>query len=205
MFLFCPLAAEAGYHPEFSRSHVTLRPGESYTLTVSKVWSGLTDYGFEGWKFGGDNERVAHVTGGILKEDRTGEVKVEALTPGVVHIYMCTPSGPFIGVPYVTVVVIEIPGFTDVHIAGPGTIRVGEQATYTAIPSDLNATYQWYHGAVGDVTVPLTTGPEMHFTSTIPGEGRVERHVRVAGSQHGEERCNHVGRARQAQADQATA
>ena len=171
VFLFYAVAAEAGYHPEFSRSYVALRPGETYTLTVRKVWSGLTDYGFEGWTFGGDNESVAHVAGGILKEERTGEVKVEGLAPGVVHIYMRNRDGTLNSVRYVTVAVIEDPVFTDVHIAGPRTLRVGEQATYTAIPSDLNATYQWYSGALGDVTAPIATGPEMHFTPTIPGTG----------------------------------
>ena len=165
--LFSAVTVEASWLPEFSQKRVVLHAGESATLTVRKRWTGLVDYGFEGWQFGSDNSRVARVSGGVPKEGGPGEVRIEAVKPGTARIYLVGGGGPF-----VTITVTEALPALEVHVGGPLTIHVGRSATYTAISSDTNATFQWYRGEVGDTRDPYATGPEMQFTPELRGESK---------------------------------
>jgi len=170
--LFSALSAEAGWWPAFSPNRITLQAGESYTLTVHKRWSGLSFFDFNGWRFGGDNDRVALVSGGVAKEESTGEVRIEALEPGTVKVYELTPQGRLSGGPYAVITVTEARPALEVHVGGPLTVRVGRSATYTAISSDSNATFHWYRGNLGDTRFPYATGPEMQYTPESRGESK---------------------------------
>ena len=172
-FIFCTLSARAVVYPAFSEKIVTMRPGETRTVDVTRSWSGTSGFYYEGWTFTSDAPHIAYVSGRIGKDEFHQQVRITAVAPGVAHaLTLDTPSGYQLN-PRVAIAVIGDPADL-LYIAGPHAIRTGVLVTYTAVLASAadGVTYEWYSGDAGDTNHPLGTGPELAIVHEAPGTAR---------------------------------
>ncbi|MFP5247502.1 MAG: hypothetical protein ACLGH0_12480, partial [Thermoanaerobaculia bacterium] len=86
-------AAQASWWPAFSANYVQLVEGQTTTIEVRAMWSGLVDYGWTPFQFTSDEPQVARVTGGLEKPTDVGDVKIEALRIGTAWVRLRTQTG----------------------------------------------------------------------------------------------------------------
>ena len=166
LLLSCP--AFATWNPSFSSTNERMTVGETRTISLRAVWSGLTYFQFSPWVCVSDNKDVAIVKGGLNRVSAVGEVQITAVHPGTAHIYIDQPFGNRWG-PFVKIVVQPQP--VRVTIASSTmTSIVGRPLTLVAIGEPEPLTFTWYRGHLGDTTQPLPVlGEELTFTPTTSG------------------------------------
>lgn len=168
--LFLSCSAFATWNPSFSTDKVYMTVGETQTITLRAVWSGLTYYNFSPWACRSGHNSVAIVKGGLDRVDRVGEVKITAVSPGTASIYITQPGSPGRWGPFVKVTVRPQP--VRVTIASSAmTSIVGRPLTLMAIGEPAPLAFTWYRGQLGDTAQPLpASGEELTFTPTTPGQ-----------------------------------
>lgn len=145
--------AEATWYPGFNTNWVTLQVGQSETLTVRALWSGLTDYGFSPWTFASDAPNVALVEGRLETTREIANVKITALAEGHARIRLLTPAGLEFG-PFVEIVVRAEAPAPRIQVSSPVTTP-GHPVVLTALYPGP-ATFQWFAGPIGDKSQPIT-------------------------------------------------
>lgn len=179
--LLLSCSAFATWNPSFSPTKVTMTVGETRTISLRAVWSGLTYYEFHPWGCRSDHNSVAIVKGGLDRVDRVGQVEITAVSPGTASIYITQPgtgrSGPFVRItvrPQPVRVTIASSAMTSI---------VGRPVTLVAIGEPAPLAFTWYRGHLGDTAQPLPASEEeLTFTPTTPG--RYSFWVQAA-AQHG--------------------
>jgi hypothetical protein len=160
----------ADWWPSWSPSDVQLAVGETTTVKVRAMWSGLVDYGGGiHWGFRSDNNQVATAFAQI-DDQETHEVRIAAIGPGLASIRQEWKLG--LGeVTWVRIVVVcgaeapVRPAVADVRA------RIGEPVAIAVLSEIAERTvFHWYLGRVGDLSHPLSaSGTEIAFTPTAYG------------------------------------
>ena len=139
--------------------------GETRTISLRAVWSGLTFFQFSPWVCVSDDKDVAIVKGGLNRVSAVGEVKITAVHPGTAYVHIDQPLGHRWG-PFVKIVVLPQP--VRVTIASSVmTSIVGRPLTLVAIGEPALLTFTWYRGHLGDTTQPLPASGELTFTQIL--------------------------------------
>jgi|GEM_PF-1426131 len=173
LLLCAPLSAS--WWPAWSPSVVRMTVGETATVQVKAMWSGLVDYG-NGvhWTFRSDSPNVAtaHVR---MDSSALQDVEIVAIGPGTASIRQEGPTGVLGGTNWVVINVVcgdEPP----VRAAAPELrARLGDPVSL-AIVSEIasRTTFTWYLGEIGDHSQPLyLAGPEVVYKPEHPGTTRV--------------------------------
>lgn len=135
-------AAQASYYPRLDTDNIPMTVGETQTVGVQAVWSGLVDYGFSPWRFTSDDPHVAFVEGGKEELGKPGAIRITALAPGIAHVRMGDAG------PYATIVVAG--NYPPPQIAlSSRVVTPGQPVTLTAI-FPYPAFFIWYEGSLGD-------------------------------------------------------
>lgn len=174
-------SAFATWNPSFSSTSERMTVGETRTIFLRAVWSGLTYFDFTPWVCVSDDDDVAVVQGGLKRLNTIGEVKVTALRPGTAYVQIVQPHGHRWG-PFVKIVVQPQP--VRVTIASSAMTSIaGRPLTLVAIGEPAPLTFTWYRGHVGDTTTPLPASGE-ELTVTPATAGRYDFWV-LAAAPHG--------------------
>jgi hypothetical protein len=165
-FFSCP--AFATWNPSFSSTLERMTVGETRTISLQAVWSGLTYNQFSPWVCVSDDKNVAIVQGGLKRLGTIGEVKITAVRPGTAYVQIVQPLGHRWG-PFVKIIVQPQP--VRVTIASSAMTSIaGRPLTLVAIGEPAPLTFTWYRGHLGDTAQPLpASGEELTVTPTIPG------------------------------------
>jgi hypothetical protein len=167
--LFLVLAAStasAAWYPSLETGAILLEVGETQTVGVRAIWTGLMIVPWQPWVFSSTNASVARVTGEML-DSRPGQMRITGLAPG-------RADGVILGWShYYRVEVTVVCGREDAVQAAPG-----RHAAVTGVPITLRAvtpiadrtTFTWYHGRVGDTSFPIPqSGPEIVYVTGDAG------------------------------------
>ncbi|HEV7425978.1 MAG TPA: hypothetical protein VGQ46_06385 [Thermoanaerobaculia bacterium] len=179
------LAAQAG--PVVSPREVTIRVGETATLTGYQHPGGLSagfPYHFEFWS---DTPSVAAVHGFASGQSTThpdpipdnGVIYVSGVAPGVAHVRL---DGYAPDLSTITV----LPRLLPVEIRADATRALnGQQVSLTAVVPGYGQTamFSWYLGRIGDFAHPIRASTDPHLVFTVTGAGTVHVWVQaLAGS-----------------------
>jgi hypothetical protein len=135
-------AAQASWWPKLDTDYIPMTVGQTETVGVQAMWSGLVDYGFSPWHFTSDNPHIAFVEGGKEALNKPGSIKITAISPGTAHVRL-RDAGP-----YATIVVAG--NYPPPQIAlSSRVVTPGQPVTLTAI-FPYPAFFIWYEGSIGD-------------------------------------------------------
>ncbi len=158
--------ASAAWYPSLEDNLVRLEVGQSVTVTVRAVWTGLMVVPWTPWIFESSNPDVARVQGQML-DSRPGVMRITGVSPGRAQ-GLIRPTSTFYRVD-VTVVC----GKEDAVQPATAwqTTKPGEPVTLRAVtPIAGRTTFTWYHGQVGDTSAPIAgSGPEIPFATNDAG------------------------------------
>lgn len=168
--LFLATSAFATWNPSFSSRYEELTVGETRTIELRAVWSGLSFFEFYGWRCDSDTEQVAHVEGGLPALGGSGEVRITAIAPGEagIRLWVGSATSPMPNT-YVTIVVRPNPVTVSI-VPSAWTATAGQPVTLTASAAGSPHTFSWYRGRLGDTTQPLPgTSNKLIVTPATPG------------------------------------
>jgi hypothetical protein len=162
--LFLSCSAFATWNPSFSSTNERMTVGETRTIFLRAVWSGLTYFQFNPWVCVSDSEDVAVVKGGLNRLGTVGEVTITAVGPGTAYVNLRGHRWGFVKI-------VVLPQPVRVTIAPSAmTSIVGRPLTLVAIGEPAPLTFTWYRGHLGDTARPLpASAEELTFTPTTPG------------------------------------
>lgn len=163
-----PLAA--GWWPKWNPSEVQLVVGETTTVQVHPMWSGIANYDENiNWTFRSDIPSVATASC-LVTDTRIHDVRITALTPGAASIRQETSNG-LDAVAWVRINVVCAPE-APVRAAAPVVRGNVGQAVAIEVVSEIaeRTRFTWYLGRKGDRSHPLDSiGPRMTFISNAYG------------------------------------
>lgn len=159
-------SASAAWHPRFDEGYVRVLVGETRTVAVHAVWTGIWIVPWQPWVFYSTNPNVARVEG-RMDSSRTGYPEITGVKPGSAQLQIEGWSE------YYKVYIDVACGQEDPVQAAVGEldIRVGESVQLHAVtPIAWRTTFQWYRGRTGDTSRPLSAlGPKATFTPQETG------------------------------------
>ncbi len=178
--LFVATSAFATWNPRSKYEELTI--GETRVIYLRAVWSGISFPEFRGWICESNNERVAHVEGGLTDPAREGEVRMTAIAPGEawVRIRVAGEVGPM-STRFVQIVVRPMPVSVSI-VPSVWISNFGQPVTLIATTEGSPHTFRWYSGRLGDVSHPLE-GSGNELTVTPMRSGLVYYWVSVVGAQ----------------------
>lgn len=168
--LFLATSAFATWNPSFSSRYEELTVGETRTIELRAIWSGISFFEFYGWRCDSDNEQVAYVEGGLPTLRDSGEVRITAIAPGEagIRLWVGSAKSPM-PTAYVTIVVRPNPVTVSI-VPSEWTAITGRPVTLTASAEGSPHTFTWYRGRLGDTTQPLPgTKNKQTVTPAKPG------------------------------------
>lgn len=159
----------AGHIPYFATNRVVLGTGESVNVPFYAAFSGLdpTEFPFH-WEFSSADEDVAVVKGGLESPAKQGFVTITGEGPGVTYVQLGTDPWQWVH--------IEVICGKDVPVIAATPVLQGQTVSLRAIATELNTTFIWYSGRVGDNFRPLIdggSGPELRWTPATVGTSYV--------------------------------
>ena len=164
--LLATTTASAAWYPSIETGAVRLEVGQTTTVGVRAIWTGIWLMPWTPWIFESTNPQVARVTG-EMPDSRRGEMLITALRPGRADAVIQGWSH-FYRVEITVVCGNEPP----IAAANPNTVVT------TGVPLLLRAntpiadrtTFTWYHGRTGDMSFPIgQSGPEIVYVTRDPG------------------------------------
>ena len=168
--LFAATNTSAAWYPSLETGALRLEVGQSRTVEVRAIWTGIWLVPWSPWTFATTNPSVARVTGRML-DSRPGLMIITARAPGHADAIIEELTR------YYRVEVTVVCGQEDPIAAARPAIT-----TTTGVPIALRAvsniadrqTFTWYHGRIGDMTFPIgQSGPEIVYVTNDPGEHHV--------------------------------
>jgi hypothetical protein len=168
--LFLAANASAAWYPRLDTGAVRLEVGETTTVGVHAIWTGLWIVSWRPWYFESTNPSVARVTG-EMPDSRPGEMRIAALKPGRADAVIEGWTH------FYRVEVTVVCGHED-PIAPASPIITTTTRTPIALRAVSNIadrfTFTWYHGRTGDTSFPIgQSGPEIVYVTNNPGEHHV--------------------------------
>ncbi len=164
--LLAATTASAAWYPRLDTGAVRLEVGETTTVGVHAVWTGIWIVPWNPWYFESTNPSVARVTGEML-DARPGEMRITALKPGLAdaviegwtHFYRVEVTVVCGHEDSVAAARPIVTATTGVPIALRAVSNIADRQTFT-----------WYHGRTGDMTFPVgQSGPEIVYVTNDPG------------------------------------
>jgi hypothetical protein len=159
-------SASAAWYPRLEKTGVLLEVGQSTTVEVYAVWTGIWLVPWTPWTFQSTNPRVASVTG-EMPDSRKGLMVITAREPGRANAVISGLSD------YYRVEVTVVCGNEDSVVAASPTLTAttGTPITLRAYTPHANrTTFAWYHGRTGDMSFPIgQSGPEIVYVTDDAG------------------------------------
>jgi hypothetical protein len=166
LLLSLSATASAAWYPSLDGNMARIEVGETVTVRVRAIWTGLMVIPWMPWTFESSNPDVARVQGQMLSS-QPGEMRITGVSPGHAR-GLIRPMSAFYSVDVTVVCGKESP----IQAAEPQqTAKTGEAITLRAVTPIANrTTFTWYHGLVGDMSAPIAgSGPEIAFATNDPG------------------------------------
>ena len=164
--LLLAATASAAWYPVAEPGYLRLKVGESGTIHVRAVWTGIWVLPWTDWIFDTTNRHVATAEG-RMTSSRPYDVTVTANHPGWADL---TVSG--FNWTYASIEVVC--GSEDPVQAVQGSVlaTIGRPVTLEAFtPIAARTTFTWYRGRIGDASSPLPgSGPKIVFTPRSASE-----------------------------------
>lgn len=158
--------ASAAWYPRLETGALRLEVGESATVGVTAVWTGIWIVPWSPWVFESTNPRVALVSG-EMPDSRPGQMRITALEPGTANAVIRGWTD------FYRVELTVVCGQEErVTAASPYVeTRIGTAVSLRAVTPIANrTTFAWYHGRTGDMTYPIhQAGPEIVYVTDDPG------------------------------------
>jgi len=158
--------ASAAWYPALETGAVRIEVGQTTTVGVRAIWSGIWLVEWHPWFFESTNPSVASVTGQML-DSRPGAMVITGLTPG-------RANGVIQGWSHSYRVEVTVVCGSEENVAAVNPYVVAT----TRVPITLRAltphasrtAFTWYHGRTGDMTYPIgQSGPEIVYVTDDPG------------------------------------
>ena len=158
--LLSATTASAAWYPVAEPGYLRLKVGESGTIRVRAVWTGIWVLPWTDWTFDTTNRHVATAEG-RMTSSRPYDVTVTANHPGWADL---TVSGFNWAYASIEVVCGDEDPVQAVHDSVLSTI--GRPVTLEVItPIAPRTNFTWYRGRIGDASSPLEgSGPQIVFT-----------------------------------------
>ena len=158
-------SAKAVWYPVFSPSFVQLRPGESSTIVVRGVWSGIFMEPFRPMTFEADNPNVA-IIAGSLPTTLPETLYIRALQPGVTRVRVMDSTG---SPAFPTSPIIVVADRTlAVRVETDDPLIVGRSITLRAVSDEPDSQFIWYTGRLADILAwQVGRGPTMTVMPTV--------------------------------------
>jgi len=173
LLVCAPLSAS--WWPSWSPSVVRMTVGETTTVQVKAMWSGLVDYGGGvHWSFRSDSPNIAtaHVR---MDSSAQQDVEIVAVGPGTASIRQEGPTGLLGGTNWVVINVVCGDEPPVRSAAQELRARMGDPVPLAVVSEIASRTmFTWYLGEIGDHSQPLyLSGPAIVFKPEHYGTTRV--------------------------------
>jgi PKD domain len=166
LLIFAAMPAAAAWYPKMETGAVRIQVGETTTVRVVPVWTGIWLVPWHPWVFDSTNPAVARVEG-RMDTSWPGEMRITGVRPGRAN-GVIQGWTDFYRVEVTVVCASEVP-----VQAAPvqQTVKAGESVVLQAqTPIASRTTFTWYRGRVGDQSSPLAqSGPEITLVAEKPG------------------------------------
>jgi hypothetical protein len=164
--LTAAVSASAAWHPVFDTTVVRVEVGQSRTVGVSAMWTGLWVVPWTPWEFQSSAPPIAAVSG-RMDSSTPGLALVTGISPGNAAIRV----SPYNNYDYVLINVVcgnEDP--IQPAIAEVDAIVGKPVALKAETPIAHRTAFAWYHGRVGDTSQPLdAVSAEATLVPQTPG------------------------------------
>jgi len=170
MLAFCSVAttASAAWYPELETGAVRIGVGQTVTVRVRAIWTGLWILPWTPWVFDSTNPSVARVEG-RMDSSHPGEMRITGVSPGraSAFIHGWTHTDFY----RVEVTVVCLPEEPVQPARARQTAKAGQPILLQAqTPIASRTTFAWYHGRIGDMSFPIgQSGPEIVYVTDDPG------------------------------------
>jgi hypothetical protein len=158
--------ASAAWYPALDGNIARIQVGETVTVRVRAIWTGLMIVPWTPWIFESSNPSVIRVDGAMYSST-PGEMRITGISPG--HgLALIRPMSSFYNVD-VTVVCGQESAVQAAEVRQ--TVKTGEPVALRALTSIADrTTFTWYHGHIGDTSFPIgQSGPEVVYITDDPG------------------------------------